>query len=68
MSDLDYLTVVGLYTKIDRMSKQVLGSQLPAPLMTLSFLLLLVIPELKLSDLGLFCGKEFKFISVHVRD
>jgi adenine deaminase len=31
--------------------------------MTLSFMALLVIPHLKLSDKGLFDGDEFKFIS-----
>jgi adenine deaminase len=31
--------------------------------MTLSFMALLVIPELKLSDQGLFDGREFHFIS-----
>jgi adenine deaminase len=31
--------------------------------MTLSFMALLVIPELKLSDLGLFDGREFKFVA-----
>jgi len=38
-----------------------LGSTLHAPYMTLSFLALLVIPTLKLSDLGLFDGEHFKF-------
>jgi adenine deaminase len=38
-----------------------LGSDLDAPLMTLSFMSLLVIPELKLSDKGLFDGTTFSF-------
>ncbi|MCH2596897.1 MAG: amidohydrolase family protein, partial [Pirellulales bacterium] len=37
------------------------GSSLRAPYMTLSFMGLLVIPELKLSDLGLFDGEKFEF-------
>lgn len=39
-----------------------LGSGLHAPLMTLSFMGLSVIPWLKLSDKGLFDGKRFEFI------
>lgn len=38
------------------------GSRLKAPFMTLSFMALLVIPELKLGDQGLFDGNDFKFI------
>ncbi len=41
-----------------------LGSPLHAPYMTLSFLALLVIPDLKLSDRGLFDGTNFEFVSV----
>jgi adenine deaminase len=39
------------------------GSTLGSPFMTLSFMALLVIPSLKLSDLGLFDGQTFTFIS-----
>lgn len=39
-----------------------LGSGLRAPFMTLSFMALLVIPRLKLSDRGLFDGDRFGFI------
>ena len=46
---------------------QALGSPLHAPYMTLSFLALLVIPALKLSDLGLFDGHKFAFVPVPVR-
>ncbi|HLK29843.1 MAG TPA: adenine deaminase [Puia sp.] len=49
------------YTAIDAMAKK-LGSKLSAPFMTLSFMALLVIPHLKLSDLGLFDGNQFKLI------
>jgi len=48
------------YLKLDKMVKQA-GCTLRAPFMTLSFMALLVIPDLKLSDLGLFDGKKFEF-------
>lgn len=51
------------YAKIDRIVKERLGSTLSAPFMTLSFMALLVIPELKLSDKGLFDGRSFHFIN-----
>jgi adenine deaminase len=50
--------VAEAYTAIDAMAKQ-LGSTLRAPFMTLSFMALLVIPHLKLSDKGLFDGDRF---------
>ncbi|MGF2413595.1 adenine deaminase [Ferruginibacter sp.] len=62
MSNEDGYTVAAAYTTIDKMVKEALGSALPAPFMTLSFMALLVIPHLKLSDMGLFDGDEFKFI------
>jgi adenine deaminase len=40
------------------------GSPLRAPYMTLSFMALLVIPALKLSDEGLFDGAKFEFIDL----
>jgi len=43
-----------------------LGSTLAAPFMTLSFMALLVIPSLKLSDLGLFDGRTFQFVPLEV--
>jgi adenine deaminase len=49
------------YAEIDRCVKQ-LGSPLRAPFMTLSFMALLVIPEIKLSDRGLFDGRRFEFL------
>jgi len=52
------------YQKVDQYSKDVLGSKLRAPLMTLSFMALLVIPSLKMSDLGLFDGTHFRFTRV----
>ncbi len=62
MSNDDGYKVAAAYTAIDKMVKEELGSSLSAPFMTLSFMALLVIPHLKLSDLGLFDGDEFKFI------
>ena len=62
MSNDDGYTVAAKYTAIGKMVKEELGSTLAAPFMTLSFMALLVIPHLKLSDLGLFDGDEFVFI------
>ncbi|WP_339793655.1 adenine deaminase [uncultured Imperialibacter sp.] len=54
-------TVGKKYQEIDLMAKE-LGSKLSAPFMTLSFMALLVIPMLKLSDQGLFDGERFTFV------
>jgi adenine deaminase len=61
MSNEDGYRVAELYTLIDRMAKEN-GSTLGAPFMTLSFMALLVIPALKLSDKGLFDGNTFSFV------
>jgi len=53
--------VAETYIAIDRLAKS-LGSPLRAPFMTLSFMALLVIPHLKISDLGLFDGDAFKLL------
>jgi adenine deaminase len=55
--------VAAAYTTLDQRAKA-LGSTLRAPYMSLSFMALLVIPELKLSDKGLFNGKRFEFTEV----
>lgn len=60
MSDQDGYAVAKAYTRIDQYAKN-LGSTLNSPFMTLSFMGLLVIPELKLSDKGLFDGNKFSF-------
>jgi adenine deaminase len=60
MSDQDGEAVGERYGQIDRFAKG-LGSSLKAPFMTLSFMGLLVIPALKLSDKGLFDGEKFAF-------
>lgn len=62
MSGDDGYEVAKQYTAIDRAAKA-LGSKLSAPFMSLSFMALLVIPHLKLSDKGLFDGDSFSFIS-----
>jgi adenine deaminase len=54
------------YARLSQAAKA-LGSPLHAPYMTLSFLALLVIPALKLSDLGLFDGHRFAFVPVSVK-
>ncbi len=63
MSGDDGYDVVRRYTEIDRFAKK-LGSGLRAPFMTLSFMALLVIPDLKLSDKGLFSGNKFEFVDL----
>lgn len=63
MSNSDGFSVASGYIEIDEMAKD-LGSSLLSPFMTLSFMGLLVIPKLKLSDKGLFDSDLFKFIKV----
>jgi adenine deaminase len=65
MSDKDGWETGKLYQEIDAMAKR-LGSTLKAPFMTLSFMALLVIPDLKLSDKGLFSGAKFEFVDLRV--
>ncbi len=60
MSAADGFEVASTYTIVDLEAKA-LGSKLGAPFMTLSFMALLVIPHLKLSDKGLFNGDDFNF-------
>lgn len=63
ISGFDYQTTSQLYQEIDQKAKK-LGSTLKAPFMTLSFMGLLVIPELKINESGLFDALEFKNISM----
>ncbi len=63
MSAEDGYWVAEQYAKLDRTAKE-MGSQLNSPFMTLSFMALLVIPTLKLSDKGLFDGQRFQFVDV----
>ncbi|MFM9051045.1 MAG: adenine deaminase C-terminal domain-containing protein, partial [Bacteroidota bacterium] len=60
ISDQDGRTVSKSYSALDKKVKD-MGSRLRAPFMTLSFMALLVIPEFKMSDLGLFDAINFKF-------
>jgi len=53
--------VAGEYEKLSAKVRS-LGSELKAPFMTLSFMALLVIPEIKLSDKGLFQATNFNFV------
>jgi adenine deaminase len=65
MSDLSAEEIGKSYAELDRMAKQ-MGSKLSAPYMSLSFMALLVIPSLKLSDKGLFDGTSFQFTSLEI--
>ena len=67
MSDKDGETIGKQYAELDKIAKT-LGSTLYAPYMTLSFMALLVIPSLKLSDKGLFNGSDFKFTSLTIHN
>lgn len=64
MTTEDGYKVAEKYTAIDKLAKE-LGSTLYAPFMTLSFMALLVIPQLKLSDKGLFDGSKFEFVKLN---
>ena len=63
MSDWDFSEISEKYTRLDRLAKG-FGCRLHAPFMTLSFMALLVIPEIKLSDRGLFDGNRFEFMDL----
>ncbi|PKH52994.1 adenine deaminase [Tenacibaculum sp. Bg11-29] len=65
MSDKSAEEIGKSYAELDEMAKQ-MGSMLRAPYMSLSFMALLVIPSLKLSDKGLFDGNTFKFTSLEI--
>jgi len=57
--------VASKYLEINKKIRQ-MGSELHAPLMTLSFMGLLVIPSLKISDKGLFDVNKFEITSLFV--
>jgi adenine deaminase len=65
MSPDDGYAVGARYARLDARAKQ-LGATLSAPFMTLAFMALLVIPDLKLSDRGLFSGQDWRFVSLEV--
>ena len=60
MSNESAEIVAEKYTALVKMARE-LGSKLTSPFMSLSFMALLVIPSLKLSDKGLFDGEKFEF-------
>jgi adenine deaminase len=63
LSNDDYKIVSQKYLELDCLAKK-FGSKLKSPFMTLSFMGLLVIPELKFSDKGLFDGSKFEFVDL----
>lgn len=63
MSAADGDLVAGLYAHLSALAKA-LGSPLRAPFMTLSFMAMLMIPELKLSDKGLFDSRTLQFVAL----
>ena len=65
MSDKNGYDVAKEYAKFNKLAHE-LGTPLHAPFMTLSFMALLVIPALKLSDKGLFDGSKFEFVDLEV--
>ena len=67
MTTQDGYEVAALYTELDLFAKK-LGSNLTSPFMTLSFMALLVIPSIKLSDLGLFDAEKFEFTPLSVSE
>ena len=64
MSNEDGYEVAAAYQNVDALAKR-LGSTLYAPFMTLAFMALVVIPELKLSDRGLFDVTKFGITSIY---
>jgi len=60
MTSMDSNIVAKKYNQLTKMARK-LGSKLNSPFMTLSFMALLVIPNLKIGDKGLFDGDKFSF-------
>jgi adenine deaminase len=65
MSDEDGFIVAEKYARLNTLAKK-LGTRLSAPYMTLSFMALLVIPHLRISDKGLFDSRSFTFTDLFV--
>lgn len=61
MSDDTGEIVAEGYERLSKLSRN-MGSTLKAPFMLISFMALLVIPSLKMSDKGLFDGESFRFV------
>lgn len=64
MSNENGYEVAAAYQNVDALAKR-LGSTLYAPFMTLAFMALVVIPEIKLSDQGLFDVTKFAVTSIY---
>jgi adenine deaminase len=64
MSDKDGYEVAKDYTQIDEFAKSQLNCTLKSPFMSLSFMALLDIPSLNLSDKGIFDGNTFEFTDI----
>ena len=65
MSDLSCEEVAAGYNDLTEKVRS-MGSLLNTPFMTLSFMALLVIPELKIGDRGLFDVNQFKLVPLFV--
>ncbi|MGB9696302.1 MAG: adenine deaminase [Ignavibacteria bacterium] len=65
MTDEEAHKIAAKYHRLNELAHKA-GCHLRAPFMTLSFMSLLVIPKLKLSDRGLFDGETLKFVSVFI--
>jgi adenine deaminase len=63
MSNEEGIIIAKRYEEVDAFAKA-LGSTLHTPFMTLAFMSLLVIPELKLGDKGLFDSRSFEFVDL----
>jgi adenine deaminase len=65
MSNEEGQVIARRYEEVDKMVKE-MGSQLKAPFMTVAFMSLLVIPKLKLTDKGLFDGRNYCFTDLMI--
>lgn len=65
MTSKDGFYVAEKYTNITNYVKNTLGSKLNSPFMTLSFMALLVIPDLKIGDKGLFDFYKFNLTELY---
>lgn len=64
MTTADGYETARQFVRVDARTRRLCNSGMEAPFITLSFMALLVIPELKLSDQGLFDGNTFRFTSL----
>jgi adenine deaminase len=65
ISDKSCEYVAREYSKLNKILNQI-GSKLISPLMTMSFMALIVIPKLKISDRGLFDVEKFEFTDLQI--